>query len=70
MRAKRRWLEMQDVPFETVLKDVAERDHRDMNRKIAPLKAADDALMLDTSDLNLEESIAAVVELIRRKISI
>lgn len=70
VRAKRRWLEMQDVPFETVLKDVAERDHRDMNREIAPLKAADDAIMLDTSELNLDESIAAVAEIIRRKIEV
>ena len=68
VRAKRRWLEMQDVPFETVLRDVEERDYRDMNREIAPLKAADDAIMLDTSELDLQQSIQAVVDTIRRKL--
>ena len=68
VRAKRRWLEMQDIPFETILREVEERDYRDMNREIAPLKAADDAVMLDTSELNLDESIQAVIEIIRRKL--
>ena len=68
VRAKRRWLEMQDVPFEKVLHDVAERDERDMNRKIAPLRPADDAVMLDTSELDLQGSIDAVVEIIRQKL--
>ena len=70
VRAKRRWLELKGKTFEEVLKDVAERDERDMNRKIAPLRAAEDAVRLDTSDLNLEESIDAVLEIIRKKLSL
>lgn len=69
VRARRRWLEMQDVPFEQVLRDVADRDHRDMNREIAPLKAAEDAVLLDTSELDLEQSIEAVLEIIQRKLA-
>ena len=70
VRAKRRWLELKGKSYEEVLKDVADRDKRDMNRKIAPLKAAEDAIRLDTSDLNLEESIDAVLEIIRKKLSL
>ncbi len=70
VRARRRWLEMQEIPFEQVLRDVAERDRRDMNREIAPLRAADDAIMLDTSELNLEQSIDAVLEIIRKKLAL
>lgn len=70
VRAKRRWLELKDKSYEEVLKEVADRDARDMNRKIAPLKAADDAVRLDTSELSLEESIDAVLEIIRKKLSL
>ncbi len=70
IRAKRRWLELKDVPFEQVLREVAERDRRDMSREIAPLRAAEDAVMLDTSDMTLEESINAVLDIIRKKISL
>lgn len=60
-RAMRRWLEMQEKnivgqTYEEVLADVIRRDEQDMNREIAPLKQADDAILVDTSDLNLEES--------------
>lgn len=60
-RAMRRWLEMQEKnivgqTYEKVLADVIRRDEQDMNREIAPLKQADDAILVDTSDLNLEES--------------
>ncbi len=68
VRAKRRWLEMQHVPFEQVLRDVAERDERDMNREVAPLRPADDAVLLDTSELDLQQSIDAVVNIIREKL--
>lgn len=69
VRARRRWLEMQDVPFEQILRDMADRDHRDMNRAVAPLKPAEDAVLLDTSELDLEQSIEAVLEIIQRKLA-
>lgn len=71
VRAKRRLLELQaqnrPVTFEEVLRDIKERDYRDSHRKTAPLCKADDAVLLDTSDLTLEESVDAILNLIRKK---
>ncbi len=44
---------------------IVDRDQRDMEREIAPLKQADDAVLLDTSNINREESIAAIVNMIK-----
>lgn len=54
--------------FETVLKDILERDHTDSTRKESPLKKADDAIEVDTSLLNIEESVNAISQLIKEKI--
>jgi len=58
-RAKRRFLELteknQETTFEKVLKDIEVRDHNDMTRKLNPLKKADDAITLDTTDMSIEE---------------
>ena len=63
-RARRRWLEYQqkgmEVAFEDVLADVKQRDYQDTHRAAAPLKQAEDAVLLDTSDLNFEQSLAAM----------
>lgn len=68
-RARRRCKELiekgEDVSFDEVLKDIEQRDYNDSHRDIAPLKQADDAVLLDTSDLNLEESIQALTRLIQ-----
>ncbi len=65
VRARRRWLELReaggDADLEAVLADVRERDSRDMERSEAPLRPADDALVLDTSDLSIEEAVAQAV---------
>ena len=53
--------------MESVLHDINERDRQDMNRTIAPLRQAEDAVLLDTSALTLEESIASVLRIIREK---
>lgn len=57
-RANRRFKEMTDksVSYEQVLKDIKQRDYNDMNREVAPLKQAEDAVLLDTTDMNVEES--------------
>ncbi len=69
VRAKRRWLELQqkNAPdtFEQVLTEMIQRDRRDSEREIAPLRQAEDAVLLDTSHMNLEESISAVISLVR-----
>ena len=70
-RAERRYKELaekgQQVTMEGVLHDINERDRQDMNRAIAPLRQAEDAVLLDTSALTLEESIASVLRIIREK---
>ncbi len=65
VRGRRRHLEMQSkdpfITLEEVLVDLQERDHRDTNRPIAPLKQASDAIELDTTHLSIEEGIQSVV---------
>lgn len=65
-RAMRRYREMTDksMTYEQVLEDVNKRDHADMNRETAPLKRADDAVLLDTTGMTLDESIERVVGMI------
>ncbi len=74
VRAKRRLLELQEkgdqkTTYEKVLQDIQQRDDRDMNRAIAPLKCAKDAVRLDTSDLNIEESVQAIKNIIEKRIA-
>lgn len=73
VRAKRRWLELQQKQapdtYEQVLSEMIERDRRDMNREVAPLRQAEDAVLIDSSDLSLEQSIQAVVQVISEAIS-
>lgn len=56
-RANRRFREMTDkkVTYEQVLEDIKQRDYNDMNRKTSPLKQADDAVLLDTTGMTIEE---------------
>ena len=56
------------TPLETVMEQIAQRDYADMNREVAPLRQAEDAVVVDTSELNLEESIDAVYQVIREKL--
>lgn len=71
-RAKRRYLENQQrgliCDFEKIKKEIEERDYQDMNRKISPLKKADDAILLDTSNLNIDEVVEEVLKLVERTI--
>lgn len=55
--------------FDSVLRDIQQRDERDMNREIAPLKRAEDAVLLDTSDLTIEESVAAIRKIIEERVN-
>lgn len=71
VRAKRRYDELlkkgETVDFDNILLTVIQRDEADMNREIAPLKKADDAILLDTSTLSFEESIEEIEKIIREK---
>ncbi len=66
-RALRRWRELEkkglDVPLREVERDIRERDSRDRNRKIAPLKVAEGAVVLDTTDMTVEEVVGAVTDI-------
>jgi cytidylate kinase len=72
VRAKRRWNEFLqkdlNMSFEEVLADIKARDERDSNRATAPLKPAKDAIIVDTSDLNIAEVFAKVDEIIKEKL--
>ncbi len=69
IRARRRYLELEHKPdcpsFESLLAEIKQRDYNDSHRATAPLKQADDAVLLDTSDLNFDESVQKVIELIK-----
>nr|WP_307774986.1 (d)CMP kinase [uncultured Cetobacterium sp.] len=71
-RAKRRVLDYQSKgiteDFEEVLKGILERDHTDSTRKESPLKKAEDAIEIDTSFMNIEETSQAIAKLIKEKI--
>lgn len=71
-RAERRYLEAKEkginMSYEDVLKDVQTRDHIDSSRAFAPLKQADDAIALDTSELSIEEVINEVLRIIKEKV--
>lgn len=56
--------------FERVLKEVAERDKADSERATAPLKPAEDAVLVDTSDMDFEQSVQTVINIIRRKVNV
>lgn len=65
-RAERRYRELMEkgdtsADYEKIKADIAERDYRDMNREIAPLKQAKDANYLDTSDMSIDEVVKAIV---------
>ena len=72
VRAKRRTDELlakgQKVSYEQTLKDIQQRDYQDMNRPIAPLKQAKDAVLLDTSDLDIDGVVARMKEIIGKKL--
>lgn len=73
-RARRRLLEYQakgvEADFEKVLADIKKRDDQDMNRQTAPLKQAEDAVLLDTTALDFNEVCDKMIEIIKSKISL
>jgi cytidylate kinase len=73
VRAQRRVRELLErgmrAHFEDVLADIKARDERDSHRDVAPLKQAPDALLLDTSELDVEQSIAEAVRLVEGQLA-
>ena len=70
-RALRRYKELcergQNVKYEDVLTEMNERDAQDSSRKIAPAKPAEDAILFDNSELNFEQSVDAIIEIVKQK---
>ena len=68
-RANRRFKELTEkgiaCNYDEIAQDIQERDTRDMNREIAPLKKADDAVLVDSSDMTIEEVVKAITGLCR-----
>lgn len=71
-RAMRRYKELiekgNQVEYKEVLDDLVQRDYNDSHREIAPLKPAEDGVVLDTTGMNLEESINAIIEIVKEKV--
>ena len=70
-RAKRRYLELQEkgevCNLDEIQKDIEERDQRDMNREISPLRQAEDAVLVDSSDLTIEQVVERILDIFRSK---
>lgn len=70
-RAMRRFLELQEkgepCSLEEIERDIEERDYRDMHRDIAPLKQAEDAVLVDSSDMSIKEVTERIVALARER---
>ncbi|WP_426349374.1 (d)CMP kinase [Alloiococcus sp. CFN-8] len=72
-RAERRYLELQEkgieVDYAKILHDIKQRDHIDMNRDVDPLRKAEDAIEVDTSDMNIEEVVEKLSCIINNKLN-
>ncbi len=70
-RARRRCLELEHrgtpQPFDQVLREIRDRDERDTRRAAAPLRQAEDAELLDTTELDFSSSLSALLEIVRRR---
>ncbi len=71
-RGKRRFLELQekgiDCSLETICADIAKRDEQDMNREISPLRQAEDAVLIDSSDMTIQEVTERILELVYERL--
>ena len=69
-RGKRRFLELQEkgqeCNLEEICEDIRNRDYRDMHREIAPLKQAEDAVLVDSSHMTIEEVVETILELVKQ----
>jgi len=70
-RARRRWLELKEKgmpePYEEVLQDVRDRDNQDMNRKVEPLRQAEDAVLVDSSELTFDQVVDTILGIVEEK---
>lgn len=60
----------QEADYDHILKEIIQRDYQDSHREAAPLKQAEDAVLLDTSGMKLEESVEVLVKLVRQQLAV
>jgi cytidylate kinase len=74
VRAKRRYLEQkakgEKVDLKEIEAEIAERDHSDMTREVAPLKLADDAVLVDSSDMTIDEVAQRILAIVKEKMAL
>ena len=72
VRAERRYKELTEkgisCDFDAIEKDIIDRDYRDMHREISPLKQAEDAILVDSSDMTIEQVAGRILELYKEKV--
>ena len=72
-RAKRRYQELrekgQTCDLTEIMKDIEDRDYRDMHREISPLAQAEDAILVDSSDMTIEEVVAKITDLAKERMA-
>ena len=70
-RAERRMLELKEkgetADFDVIKKDIADRDYRDMNREVSPLVIADDAVLVDSSYMGIDEVVDTIIKIFNEK---
>ena len=72
-RANRRYLELTEkgeaCDMDEILKDIIDRDERDMNRAVSPLKQAEDAVLVDSSEMGIEEVVESILSVYRKRVN-
>ncbi|MBE6001161.1 MAG: (d)CMP kinase [Sarcina sp.] len=72
VRARRRWLELkekgEDPVFEEIAREIEERDNRDMTREVSPLRIADDAVLVDSSAMTIEEVADYILKIVHSRV--
>ena len=70
VRAERRYKELQEkgetCDLDQIEKDIILRDEQDMNREISPLRQADDAVLVDSSDMSIEEVVNCLIDIVEK----
>ena len=72
VRARRRWLELkekgEDPVYEEIAREIEERDNRDMTREVSPLRIADDAVLVDSSAMTIEEVAEYILKIVHSRV--
>ena len=72
-RASRRYLELTEkgeaCDMDEILKDIVDRDERDMNRAVSPLKKAEDAILVDSSEMGIDEVVESILSVYRKRVN-